>query len=301
MAIYDTGYIGTSTNRLTFNDYTSTPIFRLISRAPQRRQVRELDIPIPFENGVSDFESLLGQYAYVIDGTMYPGSESEYDAGLRTLRKVASLDVSQSDNSSDDGYVPYVWQDYAGYKQVFVKVMYVQIVEDTRKGLVQQFRLICKIKDPTIYGLDIKTASTQGSDPTISGGTAIYPFKYPIIYGASTYSVSSSANNAGDLPVYPIGIEVHGPINSPVITNTTTGEFIQIDTNLASSDNVLRITYDKDSLSAEVDGVSVLDDVSDDSTYFKLRTGDNSIQLSGSSIGSGAYTILSYRDGYPLS
>lgn len=299
--IYDTGFIGTTANRIEFNDYDTTPLYRLISRAPQRRQVRELDIPIPFENGISDFETLLGQYAYIIDGTMYPGSESEYDSGLRTLRKVASLDLSQNDNLSDDGYVPYIWTDFTGQKQVFVKVMYVQIIEDTRKGLVQPFRFICKVKDPTIYGVTVKVADTSSSDPTTSSGTAIYPFSYPIIYGASTYSVTSEANNAGDLPVYPVSIVVRGPVNSPKITNTTTGEFIQVNTNLASTSNFLRISYDKDSLSVEADGVSVLDDVTAASTYFKIQTGGNDLQLTGSSIGSGAYLQLSYRDGLPLS
>jgi len=301
MAIYDTGYIGTTANRITFNNYGTTPLYRLISRAPQRRQIRELDIPVPFENGISDFETLLGQYAYVIDGIMYPGSEAEYDSGLRTLRKVASLDLSQNDNLSDDGYVPYTWTDFSGQKQVFVKVMYVQIVEDTRKGLVQPFRLICKIKDPTIFGVTVQIADTSGSNPTTSLGTAIYPFSYPIIYGASTYSVSSNANNAGDLSIYPLSIVVRGPVNSPKVTNTTTGEFIQVNTNLASTSNFLRINYDKDSLSVEVDGVSVLSNVTSGSTYFKIRTGGNDLQLTGSSIGSGSYLQLSYYDGYPLS
>lgn len=301
MAIYDQGFIGTTANRIEFNAFSVTPLYRLISRAPQRRQVRELDIPVPFEMGVSDWETLLGQYAYTIDGIMYPGGESEYDSGLRTLRKVASLDISQDDNLSDDGYVPYIWTDFSGQKQVFVKVMYVQIIEDTRKGLVQPFRFICKIKDPTIYGVTVKVADTSSSDPTTSSGTAIYPFSYPIIYGASTYSVSSEANNEGDLSVYPTGIVVRGPVNVPKITNTTTGEYIQVNTNLASTSNFLRIAYDKDSLSVEVDGVSVLDDVSDLSTYFKIQTGGNDLQLTGSSIGSGSYLQLSYLDGYPLS
>lgn len=301
MAIYDTGYLGTTANRLTFNDFTSTPIFRLISRAPQRRETRELDIPVPFESGISDFETLLGQYSYVIDGVMYPGSESEFDSGLRTLRKVASLDLSQNDNLSDDGYVPYIWTDYSGQKQVFVKVMYVQIVEDTRKGLVQPFRFICKVKDPVIYGTSLKVADTSSSNPTTSSGTALYPFKYPIIFGASTYSVSSNANNAGDIPTYPVSITINGPTNTPKVINTTTGEYIEVNTNLATSSNVLRISYDKDSLSVEADGVSVINNVTAASTYFKLQPGGNQIELTGSSIGSGSYVQLSYRDAYPLS
>lgn len=301
MAIYDTGYLGTTANRLEFNNFSTTPIFRIISRAPQRRQIRELDIPVPFENGISDFETLLGQYAYVIEGKMYPGSESEFDSGLRTLRKVASLDIAQSDNLSDDGYVPYIWTDASAQKQVFVKVEYVDARENTRQGLVQPFRFICKIKDPTIFSVATKTADTSNSDPTTSSGTAVYSFSYPIIYGASTYSVTSEATNNGDIPVYPISITVRGPVNVPKVTNTTTGEYIQVSTNLASTSDFLIITYDKDSLSVEKNGVSVLSSVTAGSTYFKIRSGGNSLQLTGSSIGSGSYMQLSYRDGWPLS
>jgi hypothetical protein len=299
MAIYDASYIGTSTNRVTFNDFTTTPIFRAISRSPQRRDIRELDIPIPFENGISDFETLTGRYAYTIDGVMYPGGESEYDEGLAKLRKLASLEISQDDSFSDDGYVPYVWTEFSRQRQVFVKVLYVQIIEDTRKGLVQPFRLVCKVKDPTIYGVTIKTATTETSDPTTASGSAVLPVTFPVVIGASTYSVSSNANNQGDLSTDPIGITVYGPVNVPKITNTSTGEFIQVNTNLATSSNVLRIAYDKDSLTCEVDGNSVLDKTS--GTFFKLRSGVNEITLSGSSIGSGSYVEVSYYDAWPLS
>jgi hypothetical protein len=281
-----------------FNDYTKSPVYRVISRAPQQRNVRELDIPIPFENGISDFETLIGKTVYVLDGIMYPGGESEYDAGLRALRRLASLELQQDDPLSDEGYVPYEWEEFNSTKQVFLKVLYVQLPESTRKGLVQPFRLICKIKDPTIFGTTVKIASTQSVDPSTSSGAAVYPFSYPIVFGASTYSVTSAATNEGDLPVYPLSITVYGPVNQPVITNDTTGESIKVAENLGSSSNVLRISYDKDSLSAEIDGVNVLGSTSGD--FFKLQPGANEITLTGSSIGSGAYVEVSYRDGWPL-
>ena len=301
MAIYADSSLGTSANIINFNDYSTTPIYRLISRTPQRRAVRELDIPIPFENGISDFETLLGQYVYVLEGRMYPGSESEYDNGLRALRKLASLEISQDDALSDEGYVPYVYDEYSQQKQVFLKVLYVQMIEDTRKGLVQPFRLICKIKDPTIHGATLKTASTEQATPSTSTGTAVYSFTYPIIFGASTYSVTSNAENAGDLPAYPQAITVNGPISTPRITNTTTGEYIEVTTNLATASNFLRITYDKDSLRVETDGVSVLDSVSTASTFFKLQPGGNEITLTGASISDGAKCDVTYYDSWPLS
>lgn len=306
MAIYQISKLGTDTNKLYFNDYTRqfdtlNCVFRVKNRAPQKRQIRELDIPIPFENGISDFETLLGQVAYVIDGTMYPGGESDSDSGLAKLRKVTSLELNQDDVLSDDGYVPYVWTEFERNKLVYMKPLYVQLVESTRTGLVQDFRIISKIKDPTIYEEDLQQASTDEADFSIATGTAIYPFSYPIIYGASTSSVSIDAFNKGDLPAYPISINIHGPVNSPKITNTSTGEFIQVNVNLATDDNELVIAYDKDSLRVELDGVPVVNQVTAASTYWKLQPGSNVIELTGSSISDDAFATVSYRSAWPLS
>ena len=301
MSIYDQSTLGTANNQITFNDTTSFPVFRVISRMPQRRNVRDLDIPLSFESGVSDFKTLIGSTAYIIEGVMYPGGESQYDDGLRRLRKLASLDYEQDDDLSDGGYVPYLFTEYSQTKQIFLKVLYVDAPENTRKGLVQPFRLVCKIKDPTIYGGTLKTVSTLPASFTTATGTAIHPFKYPIIYGASTSSVSADANNVGDLPAYPVGINIYGPVNSPKWINTTTGEYIQVSVNLASSSNVLSIAYDKDSLSVLADGVSVLNSVSSGSTYFKIPPGSSSFQLTGSSISSGAYATMTFYDAYALS
>lgn len=301
MSIYDSSTLGTDTNQIAFNDYTTYPIFRVTSRTPQRRQLRELDIPVPFENGISDFETLIGQTAYVIEGIMYPGGESSYDDGLRMLRKVASLELEQDDILADDGYVPYLFTESQRNKQIFLKVLYIDLPETTRKGLVQPFRLVCKIKDPTIYGETLKAADTGEAAFGVASGSAAYPFGYPIAYGASTSSVSVDANNIGDIPVYPTSINIHGPVNAPKITNTTTGEYIQVNSNLALSSNELVIIYDKDSLSVELDGVSVLNQVTTSSTFFKIPPGSNIFSLTGSSISDDAYAVVNFRDGWSLS
>lgn len=300
MSIYDFSELGTDTNKILFNRTTTFPVYRIISRRPQQRNIRELDIPVPFENGISDFETLIGKTAYIIEGIMYPGGESQYDSGLRTLRKLASLDLSQADVLSDFGYVPYVFSEFNTEKQIFMKVLYVDVPENTRKGLVQPFRLVCKVKDPTIYGSTLKVADTSEADFTVAGGTAVHPFTFPVIYGASTGSVSADATNSGDVPVYPVSINIHGPVNNPKITNTTTGEYIQVNSNVALTSNELVIAYDKDSLRVELDGDSVLNDVATGSTYFKIPPGSNSFTLTGSSISDDAYATISFYDGYGL-
>lgn len=300
MSIYDTSSLGTETNEINFNG-TSFPIFRVQGRRPQQRQIRDLDIPVPFENGVSDFETLIGKSAYIIEGTMYPGGESQYDDGLRKLRKLSSLDISQDDVLSDDGYVPYLFTEFTQDKQIFMKVLYVDIPENTRKGLVQPFRLVCKVKDPAIYGSELLQASTAEADLSAATGSAIFSFAFPIVFGSSTTSVSADAINNGDMSTYPVSINIHGPINSPIITNTSTGEYIQVSTNLNTGSNELVLAYDKDSLRVELDGVSVMSQVTAASTFWKLQPGNNVISLSGSTVGTGAYATVSYRHAWPLS
>lgn len=302
MSLYDTAYIGVSDNRITFNDYSNYPIYRIIAKAPQQRQVRELDIPIPFESGISDFESFIGRMAYVIEGKMYPDSEATFSSGLAALRKLASLDFAQNDSATDSGYVPFVYSENGtDNRQIFLKVMYVDIQENTRQGLVQPFRLVCKVKDPTIYGYPSKTASTQGTDATTAGGAAVFPFAFPVVFGASTISVTSTATNNGDISAYPASIVIVGPVNTPKVTNAATGEYIEVSKNLASSSNVLTISYDKDSLSVDLDGNSVMDFVSSGSTWFKIKPGGNAITLTGTSVGANAYVIVNYYDAYSLS
>ena len=61
------------------------------------------------------------------------------------------------------------------------------------------------------------------------------------------------------------------------------------------------ISYDKDSLSVLRNGVSVLNNVTSASTYFKLEPGGNQFQLTGSSISDDAYATVSYYSGWSLS
>src|SRR4051812_13679528 len=111
MSIYASATLGQPDNLITFNDYTLNPVYRSIARAPRQFQVRDDNIPIPFESGVSDFITLVGQTLYVIQGKMYPQDETSYDNGIAALRKACYLDYNNVDASGtlDDGYVPYTW------------------------------------------------------------------------------------------------------------------------------------------------------------------------------------------------
>lgn len=307
MSIYTESTLGFPDNQVVFNNISTDPYFRVNARAPQKYQIREQDIPIPFESGVADFETLVGQTIYVINGTMYPKSQNTYDTGFNKLRDVSNLDIEQDDPFSgnvfnNDGYVPYIWGDSGGdlTKQLFVKPLYVQAAESTRQGYVVPFTIYCKVKDPTIYGSTLKVASTAAGTPGSATGSSKYPFAYPIAYGATTYTVTATASNNGTISVYPQSIDIYGPVTNPSVTNGATGEFLQVNCTLNSSSDHLQIQYGKDYLAVTLNGVNNLQNVTTSSTYFKLIPGGNGVSLSGSSISSGSYATVSYFDGYSL-
>ena len=308
MSIFTRATLGFPDNQVVFNDTTTDPYYRAEARAPQKFQIRSQDIPIPFESGVADYNTLIGETTYVIQGTMYPRSQSTYDSGLNKLRDVANVELEQADVSngnlfSNNGYVPYSWGDSSGTlsKQLFVKPLYVQATESTRQGYVVPFKLICKVKDPTIYGGTLKTASTAQGTPGASSGSGVFSFAFPVNFGATYYTVTASAQNLGTVPTYPQSIDVYGPCTTPVITNTKTGEFLKVAVTLSSPSDHLQIQYGKDFLSVTLNGVNTIKNVSSDSTYFKIQPGGNNIALTGSSISSGSYATLTYYDGYSLS
>lgn len=303
MSIYSKATLGETDNLVTFNDYTIDPVFRIKARAPSKWQIRQQDLPVPFESGSNDFLTLIGESAYILTGSMYPSDESSYDSGLNALRTVCSLDINQADPASDVGYVPYIWGDASGEltKQVFMKPLYVQLAETTQQGFVQPFTIYAKIKDPTIYGVEAKTATTQSANFSQTTGSAIFPVTFPLIIGSTLFSVNATATNSGTLPVYPSSIVVHGPVNVPKITNGATGEYIQINANLTSGSDVLTITYDKDTLDINLNGTSEIQNLSTGSTLFKIHPGTNVISLTGSSVSTNAYAVVNYLDGYPLS
>lgn len=300
MPIYSSFTLGTTNNQISFNDSSSSPYFRVKRRVPTRRDLREFDIVLPETSGIADYQSFLGKMYLLIEGTMYPRSTTEYDTGRKTLRKLASLDIQQADADSDDGYVPLKWSESDGYnKMLNVKVMYADIPEDSRNGLKQPFRLLCKIKHPIILGQNTISAQIGDASATTSGSSDL-PWTLPIVVGVTTYSSNGTLTNAGDLGAYPT-ITIYGPVNRPKITNSTISKYIEVDVNLASSSDSLIITYDKDSVDITQAGNSKLANLTNGSELFKIESGTNNLTLTGSSVGSGAYATVSIYPTWPMS
>lgn len=303
MSIYEQSTIGDPDNQITFNDASADPYYRVMTRMPQKYQIREDDVPVPFESGISDFLTLVGETMYVLTGIMYPANESSYDVGRQQLAAVSSLDIEQMDPySNDEGYVSYSWGDAlnaTNSKQLFLKVLYCNMMENTQQGLQQPFQLVCKIKDPTIYGFTLKTASTAQANPTSTVGTFVLPTILPAPIGVTMYTVTTDANNIGNIASYPQAVTIYGPVTNPIVTNAATGEFIQVNATLSSDTDVLIIEYSKDAFTLTKNGVDYAQYLTNDSTLFKIHPGDNVITLSGG-LSTGAYCTVTYYDSWAM-
>lgn len=300
MAIYNTSDLGTAANKITFNDFDHSPLYRVIRRAPTRREIREYDIPLPEHTGVADFQTYIGKTYFIIDGIMYPNDETEYHVGRQRLRKLAALSVSQEDANSDRGYVPYVWAENGVNKVMYVKVLYVDMQESTRQGIVQPFRLLCKIKYPIIFD-ETPQSQTITVGTTSPTGGVIAPFIVPVILGASSSSTSLGVENRGDTASYPT-FTIKGPIYIPRLTYVETGEYIELNVNLTSGSDTLIISYDQDSAPyITLNGTNSYSKLTTGSKLFKIRPGTVTLTLTGSSVGTGAQATVSFQSAYSLS
>jgi hypothetical protein len=291
----------------------------MTARTPTKRELREFDIDLPESSGVADFETFIGKEYLILAGTMYPGSGDEVDfwSGRRALKKLASLEYEQNDPNSDQGYVPYSWIEDIP-KQLFVKVLYVNVPEQTSLGIVQPFSILCKIKYPVVFSVTpVQADMLIGVSTSVSAGMhipaqipaqigsstqaiGVVPFIVPVILGATPGTASVLLNNYGDLASYPTFV-INGPIFNPKITNNSTGEYIGLNINLGAGQSAI-IQYDQDSApSLSANGINVYGDLTQGSTLFKIKPGNVALTLTGSSVGQGANASVSFSPAYPYS
>ena len=119
------------------------------------------------------------------------------------------------------------------------------------------------------------------------GGTGfVVPVVTPFTFGASTLSVTSviALPDIAAIDSFPI-ITLTGPINTPVITNNTTGDSLTFTTNLGSGTvYTIDTRYGYKSVTDQLGAVKTgdLSNTSDLAT-FSLVPGDNSITVTGTS------------------
>ena len=162
------------------------------------------------------------------------GSNSA-QANLNTLQRYL-LPQSQ-------GTTPlYFLLGYGEQEQVIyarVRAFKAQINPDYTYGkIIAQVDFFCP--DPSYYNINIQNAIMLFTPPT----GRVYNRVYDLTYGGGSSTITTTINNTGWANTYPI-ITINGPINNPIVGNTTQNKSLHISGDYLESDIIVVDLYNK--------------------------------------------------------
>lgn len=149
--------------------------------------------------------------------------------------------------------------------------------------------------DPRFYSAVLKSAQYDPTQSTSGGGTSIVGgMTFPLVFSTTTVT-RLDLTNEGTRKTSPVLI-INGPIQSPIIDNDTLTRSIYLNTNLGVND-VVSITTGPDKV-VLLNGASRPDLIdSQQTTWFDLAPGVNSLRLRGSGMASGQTLLAAqFRD-----
>lgn len=153
-----------------------------------------------------------------------------------------------------------------------------------------------RASDPTWYN---PTAVSGGATPSIAGTPTSVPLTIPWVAGASTINSTITLNNLGTWISYPI-ITVIGPVSNLVITNTTTGDKIEVGSTISSGDTwTFDLRYGRKTVIDQT-GANKASSITADSSLatFAILRGANAITVTGTSTGSATQASIIYYTRY---
>ncbi|QKW51684.1 phage distal tail protein [Streptomyces buecherae] len=102
-------------------------------------------------------------------------------------------------------------------------------------GVVTEGSVQFEATDPRRYGLVEQVVETQlpAAEPGLNWATA--GLAWPLEWGTPGSTGALTVVNEGDAPAHPV-ITFRGPVDTPSITNLTTGDVLEYETPLAASD-----------------------------------------------------------------
>ncbi len=162
----------------------------------------------------------------------------------------------------------------------------------TRAAQNTTFQITLIAPDPTVY--DNSTGGGNSVTLTRStGGGITWPITWPITWSGG--AGATTVTNTGNVTIYP-QITLNNVMSSPIITNTTTGQFFSLPSFTTSTGDVLVI--DMLNRSVLLNGGSVLGFAATTSTWWPLIPGSNTISLTTGSSGDTVTGTVSWRSGY---
>lgn len=163
-------------------------------------------------------------------------------------------------------------------------------VEYRQRGVTSDFLIQLTAGDPLFYSTDDGDEQTAHITRVTQGGY-VTPYDLPVDW-ASGSSPTVVTNNGETL--YLPRIELHDQADNPVIINQTTGERFELDINLVDGDDVI---IDMRKRTVTLNGSNIIGNKTDDSLWWGLLPGPNSIVLDSNSGGDTVTADIYWRNG----
>jgi len=164
-------------------------------------------------------------------------------------------------------------------------------VEYRQRGYTSDFLIQLTAGDPLFYstdGGDIQTAIVTLQAQT---GGYITPYDLPVDWAEGAQP--STVLNSGNATVFPV-IELHDEAHNPIIANETTGELFALDISTADGDVIV---IDMGNRTVTLNGSNIMGNRTDESTWWGLTPGNNSIVLTSATSDDTVYAELQWRNG----
>jgi hypothetical protein len=288
--IISTFTYGSSTNFVTFNDESADYVIKASRRTATRRDLRDFDMPIPDEAGITDFQTLIGKTHYMIEGRVYSETDEGRYTGIDKLRSVFNPMVAQEDAESDYGYLPMKWTENEA-RQLMMKPLYVDIDESRKSAFKPTFRALMKIKYPVITTQASVQTNFAPTSYGTSDGVEIPAAGLSIPSTGISMGQNSGATgsgllvNRGNYPAWPV-IKFTGPVTNPLISDGT--NYIQVNTSIDEGEEI-NVLYDQDTLEIlKSDGTNLTQYLDSGSTLFKVMPGSTQFTFSAQTMNSPA-------------
>jgi len=241
---------------------------------------------LPGASGAYISNALYGERPIRIKGVVNApdGTRATYLANRTTL--INNLAYKRDENNF---IVPQLMTITLENGQILTTSVYVdtplQMGFSSDKVDYEDFQISFVAADPFLYS---SSAITGSASPPIGGGAAI-PTAIPISLAPSAGG-SVVIDNIGSQTAYPI-ITLNAPLVNPYVTNRTTGKFIKLSKTINVGGLPVIINCAAQTIYQGADDITGIQ--SQDSTFWSLVTGNNTIGFSATS-GTGTADVSFY-------
>lgn len=189
--------------------------------------------------------------------------------------------------------IPMFITSFSG-KVYYADVYFIDLQMDIEGSTFAPFQLTLLAPDPYLYdagdGIDPDSGYITQTIYKLVGGGYVTPYILPVVWDSG--STPTSIDNTSDIYIYPI-ITLNGTFTNPIITNNTTGQFIQIGITTTIGDEII---IDMKNRTVILNGGSILPYKT--GSWWGLQTGINMVQLTSGSGGDNTEATLKYRIAY---